>query len=1196
METMRRVVLPLVLATLLCSVVVFSANANSIVPGRWLPGDDTVSSAYANQQAPDIAQGGDKFLVVWEDSRSIVSGGTESETGRDIYAMRLDAAGNPLDTTPIAVTAASASQWAPKVAWNGSNWLVVFEGNGPNATGYYESGLYAVRVSPAGQVLDPRPIPLYGTKPGGGPYWAVASDGNNWVVVVQGTSTGGDIVAIRISPAGAVLDPPTRALVKATYYMRSNIRLAYAGGVFLMTYDDGTFGTVGLRFDSNLNPLGTALLTAVSTVSDLAGAGSQFYVVWHRQQPDFSKAVYGSRLDTNGQMLDGDGDNLSGNSFSDTFTDMAVAWDGVNWRVTWLRNLTELRAARVNTSGTVLDPGGVAISGPSAGPTAGNGSGGLQIVWSPYVDADQGVVTANISSTNAAGPSRQLAIGAPRQVRPDIATNGNGYMVAYLSSTGSAHRVLAQPLDAAGNPVTAGPVELASGDLINGPGAPAVAWNGSVYLVAWSSSSAGGLFAQRLNPDGSKVDAAPFLVMSSAFGPPDIEAIGDTFLVLGRKYGSSTQFIILYAARVNGSTGAVLDPTPIYLAGSYVGRAPTVTVLGGRWLVVYHNNWSHNNSTADTGALFVSVDGVKTDIGGLYNFSTAGGNGVFRIGLAANSSVAMMVQSAEISSGVETDLLYRFIYPDGSLGPVVNLTPWRGNQYNPQVTWDGAHFVIVYEEQKNRFADLDMLDGRSDLFGMRVTPGGTVVDPQGFVFATSPVGETLPAVASPQGGVSLIAAALMRNEASFANYRIGYGLFGAAGNKPPVAVAAANPSGGVVPLAVNFSAAGSTDLDGSITAYFWDFGDGATSTLANPGHTYTTPGPFVAHLTVTDNAGSQTTQAILVQAVAPNQPPVAVAQAVPSSGPAPLSVTFYADGSYDPDGSIGNIEWIFHDGSMYYGSPAYYTYNTAGTYQATLKVYDANNATGTDTVTVVVGGAATPTPTPTATPVPTQTPTPAPTPTPTPGGCTSNCLRSTNISLSSQARRYQVNVSGRVTVKSETGAAVRSATVFVTWTKPDGSTVNQSATTNNSGVASFSTSGPAGLYTLRITNITRSGWTFDPANSVLQASLNAALAQLRALSTPERRIELRWDAVADAATYRLVRHTNTPYFEPSAGTVIANLSSTGAPGYSFVDTTVNLGQWHDSVFYIVQSLDAGGALLTESTYAGSEPYSLTPGG
>lgn len=1111
------------------------ANQPVILPERYLPGDAQVSPAYNSQLAPEIAQGGDKLLVVWEDSRAIVSGGTESETGRDIYAMRLDAAGNLLNPTPIAISSAAASQSSPKAAWNGNNWLVVFEGYGPNGTGYYDKGLYAVRVSPGGQVLDPQPITLYGTKPTGGSYWALASDGNNWVVVVQGTSTSGDIVGIRISPAGVALDPPTRTLVESTYYMRSNIKLAYAGGVFLLTYDDqylnGTYETKGLRFDSNLNLLGSPVQLLTVSASDLAGQGSQFYLTWNQQQPDFSMAVYGTRLDNAAQKLDGAGDNLSGNSFSLQYQEIQTAWDGLNWRVSWSQS-GELRLARVNTAGSVLDPGGVAVSGPTAGGTAGAGNGALQMVWSPYLNSDQGIVSASINASNQAGPNRDLSLGAPRQVRPDLASNGNGYVAAYLSSTGSGHRVLVQTLDAVGNPLTSEPVELASGDLSSGPGAPAVAWNGSVYLVAWGNGS--GIQAQRLNPDGSKLDPAPFQVITAAYGPPDLEAIGDTFLVLGRKCGYSCQFIDLYAARVNGASGSVIDSTPLYLAGGYINRPAAVSALGGRWLVVYHSNWSHDESNADTGALFVNPEGTITTIGGLYNFSTAGGNGFFRIGLASSGTVAMMVQSAEISSGVETDLLYRLIYPDGTLGPVVNLTPWRGNQYNPQVAWDGTNFVVVYEEQKNRLADLDMLDGRSDLFGMRVSQAGVVLDPQGFVFSTNPAGETLPAAAS-LNGTTLIAGSILRPEAPYANYRIGYNLFGSATNQPPVAVATASPAGGEIPLTVNFSSAGSSDPGGSISSYAWDFGDGSTSSLTNPTHTFTTPGPFLVHLTVIDNAGAPASQAILVQAVAPNQAPVAIAQAVPASGPAPLDVTFYADQSYDPDGSIGNIKWTFHDGSYTWGSTGYFTYTSPGVYQATLTVYDGQNATGVTNVTINVGGSASPTPTATSIATPTRTPAPNPSPTPTRrffrtptptakpptatpttrpstatptvtatlpvgpsstptltptvgGACTLNCLRSTNIALSTKGA-FNVTVTGKVTVKNENGSLIASASVTVSWTRPDGSKVTQTALTDASGVATFTTSGGRGTYTLAVTNISKTGYSFDPHNSILSKSI-----------------------------------------------------------------------------------------------------------
>ncbi|PKP58736.1 hypothetical protein CVT91_07995, partial [Candidatus Atribacteria bacterium HGW-Atribacteria-1] len=78
-------------------------------------------------------------------------------------------------------------------------------------------------------------------------------------------------------------------------------------------------------------------------------------------------------------------------------------------------------------------------------------------------------------------------------------------------------------------------------------------------------------------------------------------------------------------------------------------------------------------------------------------------------------------------------------------------------------------------------------------------------------------------------------------------------------NRPPTAQFAAEPHTGVVPLTVNFNAGGSTDTDGSITYYAWNFGDGTSevSGLTEPvkQHTYNTPGTYTVTLTVIDDDG-----------------------------------------------------------------------------------------------------------------------------------------------------------------------------------------------------------------------------------------------------------------------------------------------------------------------------------------------------
>ncbi|MFI5932262.1 PQQ-dependent sugar dehydrogenase [Actinoplanes sp. NPDC051494] len=83
-------------------------------------------------------------------------------------------------------------------------------------------------------------------------------------------------------------------------------------------------------------------------------------------------------------------------------------------------------------------------------------------------------------------------------------------------------------------------------------------------------------------------------------------------------------------------------------------------------------------------------------------------------------------------------------------------------------------------------------------------------------------------------------------------YRISYEL----GNHAPAAVATADVTKGVAPLTVHFSGSGSTDPDGDPLGYAWAFGDGTTSTAADPVKIYPHTGVYVATLTVTDSEGN----------------------------------------------------------------------------------------------------------------------------------------------------------------------------------------------------------------------------------------------------------------------------------------------------------------------------------------------------
>ena len=82
--------------------------------------------------------------------------------------------------------------------------------------------------------------------------------------------------------------------------------------------------------------------------------------------------------------------------------------------------------------------------------------------------------------------------------------------------------------------------------------------------------------------------------------------------------------------------------------------------------------------------------------------------------------------------------------------------------------------------------------------------------------------------------------------------------------------------------------------------------------------------------------------------------PVAKFIVTPPTGPAPLDVVLTSDGSYDPDGAIGNRRWNFSDGGDYFGNTAYHTFERPGTYTVKLTVFDDRGGKGITTQTVVV--------------------------------------------------------------------------------------------------------------------------------------------------------------------------------------------------------------------------------------------------
>jgi len=158
------------------------------------PDGIAISTAVFWQESPSIAFDGTTYLVVWQDERS--------GQHHDIYGARVDQAGVVLDPSGIAVSTSANIERYPSVAFDGTNYLVVWE----DYRNTSNPDIYGARLDQSGVVLDPSGIAV-STAPGRQKFPAIGFDSTNYLVVWDDDRRGEpDIFSTRISQSGIVLD------------------------------------------------------------------------------------------------------------------------------------------------------------------------------------------------------------------------------------------------------------------------------------------------------------------------------------------------------------------------------------------------------------------------------------------------------------------------------------------------------------------------------------------------------------------------------------------------------------------------------------------------------------------------------------------------------------------------------------------------------------------------------------------------------------------------------------------------------------------------------------------------------------------------------------------------------------------------------------------------------------------------------
>jgi PKD repeat protein len=197
-----------------------------------------------------------------------------------------------------------------------------------------------------------------------------------------------------------------------------------------------------------------------------------------------------------------------------------------------------------------------------------------------------------------------------------------------------------------------------------------------------------------------------------------------------------------------------------------------------------------------------------------------------------------------------------------------------------------------------------------------------------------------------------------------------------------------------------------------------------------------------------------------------NVVPVALTSGTtPTSGTAPLNVSFVGSNSYDPDGVIASYLWNFGDGTTSTLSNVSHTYSVAGTYNASLTVTDNSGARSVGTISIMVAAV--------------------------PPVVSSKYLKVSSM-VTSWVRSTSTTgyASCKIRVLDQTGNAVRNASVNVTVSGLLSGTAT--ATTDSSGYVTINSSRISsslkGTITFGVTNLSLSGYIYDATKNTLTST------------------------------------------------------------------------------------------------------------
>lgn len=727
------------------------------------------------QSGPAAAFDGEQYLVVWTDDRRTVP---LFGTGNNVFGARVKRDGTLLDpgglllAEPLPGSEQDIRGSTPAVAFDGTRFIVIWEGADDARDAFF------TRVRRDGTSLDPEGIRLPAFFGGVGLPPAIACDGAGTCLAVRTNFSEED----EPGPEG----------------------FSILGGVLLR--GGAVVGTVPIRI---------ADAPAAPRLAAVAWSGREFLVVWEDLRSGEGD-IFGARVRRDGTVLDPDGFPITTAPGDQGNPD--VAWTGSRFLVVWEdrsggEGATDVRAARVTSSATVLDGGGFPIStaaGDQTQPHVDDGDGTTLVVWTDTRTGHPRLRGTRVEGDDVLDSSGfTISRSLFTQDSPDVVFGGGRFLVPFAAMREGAETrtVLASRVETDGDVLDDSAIRVMTG--APAQRTPTAAFGGGNYLVAWQDfrDDAGPhIRAARVRPDGSVIEQNGLRLPSApGASDPAVTFDGRNFLVVWLEPGADADTTAIRAARVSTS-GSVLDSGGILIATTLTSAEMRVEVAsgGGRSLVVWADALGTPGSGSDVRAARVTRDGAVLDPGGFRvsplereqldpAVAFVGGRflvvyrdrllttpvisdelratrvttdgavldpaGIFIAtgprtpAIASSGSQALVVWSFNPPGTFELNILGARVTADGSvLDPGgFPVSSAEGSQTSPAVTFDGTRYWVAWEDSRRDSFRLP------DLFGARVRTDGTVLDPDGVPLSTERFTEELtPALASDGRGDSAL--------------------------------------------------------------------------------------------------------------------------------------------------------------------------------------------------------------------------------------------------------------------------------------------------------------------------------------------------------------------------------------------------------------------------------------------------------